>query len=947
MTMLKKILPLLIVAPALCLCQFTTRANDIEPTKEFYNATRIPKPIALDGVLSEWAGVPVLADPKFSVKAGAEGTAAGKGSGTNGVYVLFERYAGGDWTGPDDHTSAVQVAWDADNVYFGFVVTDEYHQSNATSDATAWNGDSVQLMIASADRTAQVALYNYALGGAEGALGDVYVHHEAGPGGTEGIVTRNATTKKTIYEIKLPASSLGLTAPLQAGTRFGLGMAINDGDELTPGQKGWGGLGAHSIVFGKTPAQTALITLTTNAPGVDRIFFSAINPSIGSFTFRATDKGASIVSAASAKLTIDGSVVPLTSTKTGDATDFTYIRATQFPPGSDHTYAIEVKDTQANTVTSSGTFKTITFDINANFNDGKVPTNSAVGGTANVKATGSYDGSGYLELTANAISLSGSLVYPDVLSGTSVSSFTALFKMFVGRGSGNPADGFSFNLASDVAADPSAPPSISEEGVGSGLTIAFDTYDNGGAEAPAIGVKFEGTEFVKTNVTKATLVNNKWTDVIVQLFPNGTIDVYYDNVKYINKEPIPNWAPIPTAQLGLGARTGNEFEAHWVDDLRVVFNNDVAIILNEKPTVAITSPADNATFAAGASITVQVRAQDKEGQIAKVEFFANSAKLGESTNAPYSFTVPNVPAGAYSVVARITDALGASSDSPPIKVVVGTVQSILFVTADPGPLTFAGDQAVYEHLLGRGYNVKLTTGTAVPDDGSAANGNVLVIQSSSLGSGTTVAAAGGSKFKNITIPVLEWESSNLDDFGFQEANGTATGADQTQINIVDASSQLAAGFPVGLRTVVTSPQIFSQGTPVGARVVARNAADATQALLFYYEKGDKGFADFVMPARRVFFFFQDNTATAANADGWKLFDASMDWLLGKSSVTPSGARLTVTRSGTQLTIAWTNGGTLQSTTSLVSPITWTDVAGASPQVIDSKVGTTRYFRVKQ
>ena len=62
------------------------------------------------------------------------------------------------------------------------------------------------------------------------------------------MVTRNATTKRTIYEIKLPKASLGL-ATLEGGVRFGLGMAINDGDELTPGQKGWGGLGAHSIVL--------------------------------------------------------------------------------------------------------------------------------------------------------------------------------------------------------------------------------------------------------------------------------------------------------------------------------------------------------------------------------------------------------------------------------------------------------------------------------------------------------------------------------------------------------------------------------------------------------------------------------------------------------------------------------------------------------------------------
>ena len=39
----------------------------------------------------------------------------------------------------------------------------------------------------------------------------------------------------------LPKASLGL-ADLTTGTRFGLGMAINDGDQLTPGQRGWGGL---------------------------------------------------------------------------------------------------------------------------------------------------------------------------------------------------------------------------------------------------------------------------------------------------------------------------------------------------------------------------------------------------------------------------------------------------------------------------------------------------------------------------------------------------------------------------------------------------------------------------------------------------------------------------------------------------------------------------------
>ena len=139
---------------------------------------------------------------------------------------------------PQDLT--VQIVYDADNVYFGFVVTDEYHENAANS---AWNGDSVQFMIASADRTAQVALYNYALGGIEGALGE-RDRHARGRARVEPkrSSAANTTTKRTTYEIKLPKASLGLT-DLTADAQFGLGMAINDGDRADAGPKGLGRVG--------------------------------------------------------------------------------------------------------------------------------------------------------------------------------------------------------------------------------------------------------------------------------------------------------------------------------------------------------------------------------------------------------------------------------------------------------------------------------------------------------------------------------------------------------------------------------------------------------------------------------------------------------------------------------------------------------------------------------
>ncbi|MCC6232277.1 MAG: hypothetical protein IT580_06505 [Verrucomicrobiales bacterium] len=374
--------------------------NDIELGKDFYIANAAPRPIVLDGNLGEWSGVPVLSDPKFSTP---------KGSGRGGSLVLFELFdVGGPgtavWTGPDDHTSAVQVVYDAENVYFGFVVTDEYHENAANS---AWNGDSIQLMIANDKRTEKVALYNYALGGVEDALGEIIVNHEEGPGGTEAVVTRNSATKRTIYEIKLPKASLGIEA-LGLGTQFGLGMAINDGDLDAPGQQGWGGLGAHSIVHGKTPSETALVTLGTGSASADLAFLSAVNPTINGFSFRANDKGSSVVNASTVKLVIDGQTVTLVaSPKNIDATDFTYTRTAPYAPSSDHTYSIELKDTAGNTVTSSGTFKTIYYGILARSAQAATVDTSKRGFIWNVFQNESYT---HTSLAETELALAGRLV---------------------------------------------------------------------------------------------------------------------------------------------------------------------------------------------------------------------------------------------------------------------------------------------------------------------------------------------------------------------------------------------------------------------------------------------------------------------------------------------------------------------------------------------------------
>src|SRR6185436_8248662 len=123
-----------------------------------------------------------------------------------------------------------------------------------------------------------------------------------------------------------------------------------------------------------------------------------------------------------------------------------------------------------------------------NFNDGQAPAGAGLTGTAILAGSGSYDGGPYLQLTPAAGNSQGTIVFPST-DTASVSKLTVLWKMFIGNGSGNPADGVALSISDGI--DDTA--NFGEEGAGSGLIISFDTYDNAGGEAPAISVKFGGT----------------------------------------------------------------------------------------------------------------------------------------------------------------------------------------------------------------------------------------------------------------------------------------------------------------------------------------------------------------------------------------------------------------------------------------------------------------------
>ena len=138
-----------------------------------------------------------------------------------------------------------------------------------------------------------------------------------------------------------------------------------------------------------------------------------------------------------------------------------------------------------------------------------------------------------------------------------------------------------------------------------------------------------------------------------------------------------------TVYVGLAATSHNASSA-----TTAAFDN-VAVTTptgNQPPAVALTAPANGATFTAPATINLTATASDPENQLSRVEFYSGTTLVGTDTTAPYSFSWGNVAAGTYSLTARSYDTAGASATSAAVTVTVsgtssGAPTSVLFTAS--------------------------------------------------------------------------------------------------------------------------------------------------------------------------------------------------------------------------------------------------------------------------
>jgi fibronectin type 3 domain-containing protein len=91
---------------------------------------------------------------------------------------------------------------------------------------------------------------------------------------------------------------------------------------------------------------------------------------------------------------------------------------------------------------------------------------------------------------------------------------------------------------------------------------------------------------------------------------------------------------------------------------------------NQPPTVALTKPANGATYVGPTKIDLEATASDPDGTVSSVSFYNGSSLIATDTTAPSYTGRLNVGATAttLTLTARATDNQGATTTSAPVTI---------------------------------------------------------------------------------------------------------------------------------------------------------------------------------------------------------------------------------------------------------------------------------------
>jgi len=208
----------------------------------------------------------------------------------------------------------------------------------------------------------------------------------------------------------------------------------------------------------------------------------------------------------------------------------------------------------------------------------------------------------------------------------------------------------------------------------------------------------------------------------------------------------------------------------------------VTLMLNGPPVVSVIAPTPNAVFITSpASIPITVNANDWQGALQKVDFFANgnliATKSAPSGVNQYTFTWPNVGGGTYSLTAVATDWFNSATTSASVSVKVNAPPTAS-ITAPTNGTQFTSPASIN------------LTANAFDSDGTITSVTFFA-NGTNIGSGTP---AGGNQFN------LTWSNVGVGTYNLM-AKATDNDGVTTTTSVATVSVKWPALFVVGSTTL--------------------------------------------------------------------------------------------------------------------------------------------------
>ncbi|HEX5220795.1 MAG TPA: Ig-like domain-containing protein, partial [Verrucomicrobiae bacterium] len=331
-----------------------------------------------------------------------------------------------------------------------------------------------------------------------------------------------------------------------------------------------------------------------------------------------------------------------------------------------------------------------------------------------------------------------------------------------------------------------------------------------------------------------------------------------------------------------------------------------------RPIVAITNPPNGALVKEGEQITVGAEAQDPDGTISQVEFFAGTneplTSIGVDTVAPYSaqFTPPVLGMFAtYTIRAVATDnnnntsqtSINVTAQPPSTLPPAGKLADIIWVSFHSNGIPSAGaagvgftnapDQAYTDLLSARGYNVTryITTGTPDPAVLNAAD---LVIIGRSIDS-ANYQNASATAWNSIAAPIINMSGYTLRNNRLGFVTASTTPVDSTNdltLTVSNPAHPIFAGIALAGGTMVNPfavavnypPEVTNTNVPRGISI-SPDPVDADGTVLATVSPAGNG------PVGAMVIAEWPAGATLTHAGG-----AGTDTLAGRRLVFLSGSR---------------------------------------------------------